>query len=770
MTRFSLLAALAVLALTVLPQQALAQTSYTEAGAMGAIATPFDAPPSTHSALPGLTFYTDRSAFDAVAGPLPLETFEGSNVPPGDVLSCLAPLDSATNDACYSTGAVIDGFRLELLNPDPEILDYVVLAPGFFGASSTYVGPNTFVDDAELFFDDEPNAVGFDIGTITAATFTIEIFGAGGSLGSTTVSPADISTGGTFFGVLSEEPIVSIQVTEPGSGGELFDNLAFGTVGCLPGEFFADAGPDQIVEATGPGGADVTLDGSASCGDIGSYSWALRNGPEIGTGVSPTVELPLNTSAVVLTVEEAVNNAVPNMDTDAVRIRVVDTTGPAITLENGTVVEVPRFSGAYVDNATATDLVDGPTDVTVSGAVDTEVLGEYLVTYSAVDRRGNPTVVEQTVTVVDDADIFDTPYGMLSNTRLTVHGDTETEGDAHANGSSFWGGGDPSSQTGNVSSVGYVRVYNGQWVDGDASGRRVEVGSQATVTGTVFEGTVSSVSMPSLHVSAGGRDIKVRANADQGLAPGSYGALRLNENATLTLEPGSYSFTSVTIGVDARLQTAVTTGPTWIGVAGNVILREGGEIGPISGDYDARYMAIRSTGRTVLLDDHAEVAAQLIAPSASVTVGSWARVVGPVVGQRIEVRPGAAVLRSVERDVCTAALATCAAATADGGPETASAPIAAASTALPGVFALATPYPNPARGQATVSFDVPEASDVRVVVYDVVGREVAVLADGPQEPGTHRATLQGSGLPSGVYVVRMTSGSFTATQRLTLVR
>jgi hypothetical protein len=90
---------------------------------------------------------------------------------------------------------------------------------------------------------------------------------------------------------------------------------------------------------------------------------------------------------------------------------------------------------------------------------------------------------------------------------------------------------------------------------------------------------------------------------------------------------------------------------------------------------------------------------------------------------------------------------------------------------VPTSFALAAAYPNPLRSSATLSFDVAEASDVRVVVYDVQGREVAVLAEGRFEAARHAVFFDGSALPNGLYLVRMsTAGGFSQTQRLTVLR
>ena len=89
---------------------------------------------------------------------------------------------------------------------------------------------------------------------------------------------------------------------------------------------------------------------------------------------------------------------------------------------------------------------------------------------------------------------------------------------------------------------------------------------------------------------------------------------------------------------------------------------------------------------------------------------------------------------------------------------------------VPTVFALAAPAPNPTASSATIAFDVPEATDVSVAVYDLLGRRVAVLAEGAVAAGRHTARLAAGTLAPGVYVVRMTAGSFAATQRVTVVR
>lgn len=92
-------------------------------------------------------------------------------------------------------------------------------------------------------------------------------------------------------------------------------------------------------------------------------------------------------------------------------------------------------------------------------------------------------------------------------------------------------------------------------------------------------------------------------------------------------------------------------------------------------------------------------------------------------------------------------------------------------TAPPGRFTLSTPYPNPFVRSATIVAAVPTAAVVRVAVFDLLGREVAVLVDGHVDAGQHEVVFDASGLPSGPYFIRMTADDQRATaRRMTLVR
>ena len=78
--------------------------------------------------------------------------------------------------------------------------------------------------------------------------------------------------------------------------------------------------------------------------------------------------------------------------------------------------------------------------------------------------------------------------------------------------------------------------------------------------------------------------------------------------------------------------------------------------------------------------------------------------------------------------------------------------------------------PNPFRATTALTFAPAKAGPARLAVYDVLGREVAVLWDGPTAEQEQAVTFEAGGLPAGVYFVRLESASGSVTQRVTLLR
>jgi hypothetical protein len=92
------------------------------------------------------------------------------------------------------------------------------------------------------------------------------------------------------------------------------------------------------------------------------------------------------------------------------------------------------------------------------------------------------------------------------------------------------------------------------------------------------------------------------------------------------------------------------------------------------------------------------------------------------------------------------------------------------SGGIPTVFELSQNYPNPFNPSTTIKFELPKSSDVRLSVFDMLGREVSALVKERRDAGVHEVKFDGSNLASGVYFYRIQAGDFVQTRKLLLVR
>jgi len=79
-------------------------------------------------------------------------------------------------------------------------------------------------------------------------------------------------------------------------------------------------------------------------------------------------------------------------------------------------------------------------------------------------------------------------------------------------------------------------------------------------------------------------------------------------------------------------------------------------------------------------------------------------------------------------------------------------------------------WPNPFNPTTAITYDLKESGTVFLRVFDVLGREVAVLVEGDQNAGRHTVTFDGSSLSSGIYFYRLDAGGFTDTKKMVLMK
>jgi hypothetical protein len=105
----------------------------------------------------------------------------------------------------------------------------------------------------------------------------------------------------------------------------------------------------------------------------------------------------------------------------------------------------------------------------------------------------------------------------------------------------------------------------------------------------------------------------------------------------------------------------------------------------------------------------------------------------------------------------------------DGSEATAAEAIEASPRATAntvGEYKLSQNYPNPFNSETSFSYTIPEAQHVTLTIYDLLGREIAVLVNGPMAAGTHTQNWSADGLAAGVYMYTLTAGDFNQTNKM----
>ena len=94
---------------------------------------------------------------------------------------------------------------------------------------------------------------------------------------------------------------------------------------------------------------------------------------------------------------------------------------------------------------------------------------------------------------------------------------------------------------------------------------------------------------------------------------------------------------------------------------------------------------------------------------------------------------------------------------------------------LPRDFALHQNYPNPFNPSTNISYSLPLACHVTLILYDIIGNKIATLVNEEKNPGTHNyqvsiRQLTDYPLSSGVYFYRLVAGEFVSTKKMTLLK
>lgn len=92
------------------------------------------------------------------------------------------------------------------------------------------------------------------------------------------------------------------------------------------------------------------------------------------------------------------------------------------------------------------------------------------------------------------------------------------------------------------------------------------------------------------------------------------------------------------------------------------------------------------------------------------------------------------------------------------------------SANLPSEYALYQNYPNPFNPVTTIKYDIVKAQDVKITVYDILGREVAILVNEQQRPDSYEVKWDASKVSSGIYFYQLKTKDYVSTKKMILMK
>ena len=88
----------------------------------------------------------------------------------------------------------------------------------------------------------------------------------------------------------------------------------------------------------------------------------------------------------------------------------------------------------------------------------------------------------------------------------------------------------------------------------------------------------------------------------------------------------------------------------------------------------------------------------------------------------------------------------------------------------PNEFELSQNYPNPFNPSTTIRFNLPEASIVKLTIFNILGQEIRTLVNEFKESGANTINFDASDLNSGIYIYKIEAGNFVQTRKMTLLK
>jgi hypothetical protein len=89
---------------------------------------------------------------------------------------------------------------------------------------------------------------------------------------------------------------------------------------------------------------------------------------------------------------------------------------------------------------------------------------------------------------------------------------------------------------------------------------------------------------------------------------------------------------------------------------------------------------------------------------------------------------------------------------------------------LPIVFSLSQNYPNPFNNVTMINYQLPKASEVELIICNLLGQKGAIAVSERQQAGQYQATFNGANLPSGIYYYQLVAGDYREVKKMILIK
>ncbi|MCB9087371.1 MAG: multicopper oxidase domain-containing protein [Calditrichae bacterium] len=362
-------------------------------------------------------------------------------------------------------------------------------------------------------------------------------------------------------------------------------------------------------------------------------------------------------------------------------------------------------------------------------------------------------------------------YLLLADDRVRFQSLYTAYGDVYSNGRAEFKNGDDGMLHGDVTAVDKIDIRERNTIHGDVtSGDRIRLYGDATVTGTIsdYDDAVEEMAIPDLApFSYGSDNVKVSAGEFLALPPGDYKQVKVYEDAILKLEAGVYNVQRLYLNKRSTLEVDAQLGAVTVNIDNKLDVVHDAEV--VIDNGTSRDLTFNIDGSSShKIRDGSIFQGNIIAPKATIRLQDDVYFKGSICAKRIEVYEGVE-LHHHGIDIMPHAAKVIAQGNGEAGEEN------GAIGNLPTEYSLDQNYPNPFNPTTTVRFALPEASNVTLKIYNILGQEVYTLARGNLEAGFHtfqwNATDQyGSRVASGIYIYRLQAGHFVQTKKMLLVK